>query len=82
MYFTNIDYLIARVPVVQAKGDWKQVDVPIDLSRAYRENKTYSFIISIPNLELASEKYVEIDKMQIELEGLNIWGLIKEKIKK
>ncbi|PLX27870.1 hypothetical protein C0583_01375 [Candidatus Parcubacteria bacterium] len=80
--FTNIDYLIARVPVVQAKGDWKQVDVPIDLSRAYRENKTYSFIISIPNLELASEKYVEIDKMQIELEGLNIWGLIKEKIKK
>ena len=55
----------------------------IDLNRAYRENRTYSFILSVPGLKVDSLRdYIEIDKIEIELEGDKLIEIIKDKFGK
>jgi len=57
--------------------------VVIDLNRAYRVNRTYSFILSVWGLKVDSLRdYIEIDKIEIELEGDKLIEIIKDKFGK
>lgn len=76
-YFTpsaTVKYIIANYqPPEQIKTGLYRQSIDLDLKHSYRENKQYNFIISIPNLSLDSEGYVDIKKIKLELSGRSLW---------
>jgi len=76
----KINYLVtAYQPPVQA-DDWLMAVAVFDLTKAYRENGKYQFIISSPGLKAEDETAGEllIKEIKVELEGTSL----REKIKK
>ncbi len=74
----GIDYVLARYQPPQQNGDWLTSKIEFDLSSAYKEFFKHKFIISIPGLRIEDgmNDYIEIDKIQVELEGMNLWEKI------
>ncbi len=76
----KVKYILADYRRPENINAWKYSQIEIDLSRAYRENRTYSFIISIPGLKIdVLDDFVELGKIEIELEGDTLSEIIKEK---
>lgn len=78
----GIEYVIAKYESPQIKNGWKTKSQVIDLKAAYREDNKYSFLISIPDLSLEDESYVEIDEIKVELRGRSLMEKIQSVIKK
>jgi hypothetical protein len=78
----GVDYILAKYIEPKKVGDSKLIEVDFDLSKAYRENYKYSFLLSLPGLkqEDSGDKGMEIEKVTIELEGKSLWQKIKENL--
>jgi hypothetical protein len=77
---TSVAYILADYQSPQNIDGWNYSEISIDLSRAYREDRTYSFIISIPGLKINTlDNFIEINKIEISLEGDTLVELLKEK---
>ena len=78
---TSVEYILADYKSPENIDGWNYSEIDIDLSKAYREDRTYSFIISIPGLKIdVLNDFIEIDKIEIDLEGDPLFDLLKEKI--
>ncbi len=82
---TGVSYILAhyRQPQVLA-NDWRLAAAEFDLSRAYRQNGAYSFLISVPGL-LAEKKAgaaIEIKSIKFDLRGKTLKEKLKEFIKR
>ena len=62
------------------QGEWKTKTISFDLTKAFRYQNNYSFIISVPGLIAGDEAddYVEIKSINIKLTGKSLWDKIKE----
>jgi hypothetical protein len=80
----NLKYLLAEYSPSTNEGSWQQTTVNFNIDNAYRENRSYSFILSIPGLgkEAGQNEFIEIDKIEIKLKGDNIFKTFSDKIKK
>lgn len=80
----DISYLIAdyESPLLLEAG--KQASFDIDLQASYREDRTYSIMLSVPGLRAddSEDDYLLIDEIKVELRGDNLWQLIKKKLRK
>ncbi len=78
---TPVKYILANYASPDKIDGWNYSEIEIDLNKAYRENRTYSFIISIPGLKINDKinDWIEIDKIKIELQGDSLFELIKKK---
>ncbi|MCK4554646.1 hypothetical protein KAU19_06855 [Candidatus Parcubacteria bacterium] len=58
---------------------WKIAFAEFDLTKAYREDNKYSFLISIPGLRADDDMddWIEIDEISIDLEGVGFLNKIK-----
>lgn len=75
----QIEFILARYTMPKKINTWNQGEFTIDLTNAYREDGTYSFMISIPGL-LADDNindFVEIKKIEASLHGDSVGGIIK-----
>ncbi len=88
---TNLDmsqgdlrYILADYKTPRKIDNWQAARLTFNLTKAYRENRNYSFIISIPGLSLEDglNDFVAISDIKIELSGDNLWELIKKKFGK
>jgi len=76
----KLEYILADYKSPENIDGWNYSRVDIDLSKAYREDRTYSFILSIPGLKIdVLNDFIEIDKIEIELEGDTLFDLLKKK---
>ncbi len=80
----DFSYIVADYQDTKTEGDWHIADYQVDLGRAYRENRTYSLIISVPGLRADDQikDYVELKDIRIDLEGKNLFEMLKEKYAK
>lgn len=82
------EYILARYSKPEEKDGWQVAEVDFDLSKAYRENGRYSFLISVPRLGTPSNQgSIIVKSIEVELQGKDIiqfigsqWKKIKEKI--
>jgi len=75
----SLRYILAKYENPRVLNGWNYSEVDIDLDNAYRENKSYSFIISIPGLKIdALDDFVEINKIEISLEGDTLFEILKK----
>jgi len=58
----GVNYILANYEIPRNEGEWKIARAEFDLTRAYRENGKYGFLISVPGLRADDEidDYVEI----------------------
>ncbi len=69
----KFDYVLAKYDQVKKEGDYYYSEIELDLNNAYRDKDSYSFIISAPFLkELNLNKYIEIKRISVELEGTSL----------
>jgi len=74
----GINYILANYKSPGYDGEWKIVDLEFDLSKAYRENKKYNFIISLPGLKAEDMiGRLEIDEIDFSLNGTGLLKYIK-----
>lgn len=78
----GINYVISDYSFPRQDKGWKYKTIDFDLSSAYREKNTYSFIISVPDLASEDSKGVLIDEIKIKLSGKSLWKKISEVLKK
>ncbi len=71
----NINYILANYNYPREEGEWKTAKAQFDLSKAYRENGKYSFLISVPGLKADDEidDFIEISEIKINLQGTSLW---------
>jgi len=77
----GINYVLADYKINKKDDNgWKTASVEFDLSNAYRENGSYSFLISIPGLRADDEveDFIEIEKIEIDLEGKSLKNKVIE----
>ncbi len=81
---SQIDYILAKYKSPKQEGGRKTAYLDFDISKAYRENNKYNFIISIPGLRVEDNKNgsFKIDKIKIILSGDKFWAIMKNKIRK
>lgn len=74
---SKIEYIIANYKIPSQKAGWTESKINIDISRAYRENNTYSFMISIPGLKADDDikDSLQIHQIKVKLKGDNIKDL-------
>ena len=67
----KINYVITAYSPAQTTGEWKTKTVSFDLTKAFRYENNYNFIISVPGLiaDDQAEDYVEIKNIKVELSG-------------
>lgn len=75
----NIDYIIADYGGISYDGEWHIASAEIDLTSAYREDKAYSIILSIPGLRAddAFDDGIIIDNILVELAGKSLAEKVK-----
>ncbi|MFA6551254.1 MAG: hypothetical protein WCV41_01850 [Patescibacteria group bacterium] len=75
----KINYVITAYPPAQTTGEWKTKTVSFDLTKAFRYENNYSFMISVPGLiaDDQVEDYVEIKNIKVELSGKTLWQKLK-----
>jgi len=76
----GINYILADYKSPSVDGEWNVVELEFDLSRAYREENKYNFIISIPGM-LAEEKNngIEIGEIAFDLTGTSLFKYLKRR---
>ena len=85
-------YLLSNYNPPKKEKDYKIASLEFDLNGTYLANEYYSFVISVPGLELVqnlsdegllikSDNYLGIKEIKIEVEGRNLLEKIKEVIK-
>ncbi|MCK4553984.1 hypothetical protein KAU19_03405, partial [Candidatus Parcubacteria bacterium] len=76
----GINYILAKYDLPKEDDGWKIASAEFDLTKAYREDNKYSFLISIPGLRADDDidDYIEIDEIIVELEGKSLRGKISE----
>ncbi len=76
----NVDYILARYNFPKKENGWKVAEVNLDFANAYREFYKNSILISVPGIRLDDEieDYVELDEIQVELEGTSLWEKISK----
>jgi hypothetical protein len=75
----STEYVLAKYNSPVADQGWKTGWQSFDLKQAYREKGAYSFIISIPELSLDTQNYLEIDEIRISLQGKSLITKLREK---
>ena len=73
-------YIIADYQTPIIKDGLKTAQVKFNLSDAYRENGKYTFLISVPGLEVSAgaDNYLEIKEIKIKLAGKTLGEKIRE----
>ncbi|MBN2853952.1 hypothetical protein JXK06_00215 [Patescibacteria group bacterium] len=80
----SASYLLSNYKSPKKEKNYQVASLEFDLEGAYLNNKYYSFVISVPGLELTEggENYLGIKEIKIEVEGRSlaekIMGLIKK----
>ncbi len=66
----NLDYILANYKIPEKLGNEEYAKVEFDLSKAYRENGKYGFMISIPGLRVNDkiDDWIKIDEINVELD--------------
>lgn len=77
----GINYVIAKYDFPEEAGEWSTQTVSFDISRAYRENGKYGFIISVPGLDDVASDGLVLDEIKISLNGKSLWEKLREIIK-
>lgn len=80
----NVNYVLAKYAAPKEEDGWKIAEIEFDLTKAYREDQKYGFLISIPGLTVDDDidDYIEIGGIKIELKGKTLFEKIKEIINK
>jgi hypothetical protein len=67
----GINYVVAEYKTPSKQNNWLVSSASYDLTRGYRENGQYSFIISIPGLRTDDEidDYIELGEIKVDLTG-------------
>lgn len=75
----KINYILARYEPPREEGGWRMAQAEFDLTKTYREDGKYSFLISIPGLKIDDgvDDGVEIGEIKIELDGTALLKKIK-----
>ena len=70
----KINYLITKYQTPLLQDDFKIATAEFDLTKAYRENNKYSFLISIPGLKSTDQQNeaVILKQIKIELQGKSL----------
>lgn len=78
----ELRYLVAGYQTPKEYEGWKHAEIEIDLSRAYRENRRYAFMLSVPGLRADDdiEDYIEISSIKADLYGQDLFALIRSKL--
>jgi len=81
---TKVDYIIANYKKPNKKDDFFTKKIEINLDDVYREDSKYSFLLSIPGLKIddKTNDSIELNKITIDLYGLNLSEKIKNIMKK
>ncbi len=85
-------YLLSNYKSPRKEKDYKVASLEFDLNEAYLANEYYSFVISVPGLELSQsfndqgllvepKGYLGIKEIKIEVEGRSLLEKIKEVVK-
>ncbi len=76
----KINYVLANYKSPVNSGGWKTAEAEFDLTKAYRENGKYKFLISIPGMK--AEEPVEgeaiIKEIKIDLSGTSLIKKLKK----
>jgi hypothetical protein len=80
----RFDYILSEYSSPQIADGWKKASVKLDLADAYRENRAYGLMLSIPGLKADDDiaDGIEIDNIRIELFGNNLFFWLQNKITK
>lgn len=74
-----IKYILANYTKPLVNGELKAATAELSLSDAHREDGSYTFLISVPGLGANTPgTYLEINEINIELKGRNLWEKIKQ----
>jgi len=81
---TNINYILANYAPAKSEEEWQIAEIEFDLTGAYREDKKYGFLISVPKLTADDEieDWIEIGGVEIELKGTKLLDRLKRIFKK
>ena len=79
----GIKYILARYVAPDISDGQREILTSFDLTKAYRENGKYSFLISVPGLsspdENTAENFgIEIEDIEFELKGRSLNEKLKE----
>jgi len=76
----GINYILADYEMPQDINEWKVASAEFDLTKAYREDGKYSFLISISGLRADDgvDDWVEVGEIGVELEGKSLWEKIRD----
>ena len=79
----GINYILADYEMPQDTNEWKAASAEFDLTKAYREDGKYSFLISVPGLRADDEvdDWIEIGEIEVELEGVSLYDKIFKNFK-
>ena len=80
----SASYLLSNYKSPKKEKNYKVASLEFDLNSAYLNNNYYSFVISVPGLELTEggENYLGIKEIKIEVEGRSLGEKIISFIKK
>ena len=81
---SQVNCIIADYKMPKKEDNYYIVHILFDLKKAYRENNTYSFMISAPDLKMGNQdsNYLEIEEIDVKLKGKSLKEKILEMIKK
>jgi len=74
----DIKYILARYNPPKREGKYKKATAEFDLTRGYKENNKYKFMISVPGLKAEDgiKDSIKIKKIKVKLQGRSLWGLV------
>lgn len=76
----NIEYILADYTVPSKKDGYIVSEAEFSIKDAYREDRKYRFVVSVPELKGEDDKddYLKIRKVTIKLTGKTLFSKIKE----
>ena len=74
----GVNYILAKYDLPMEENDWKIAFAEFDLTKAYREDNKYSFLISVSGLRADDDMddWIEVGEIGVELEGKSLWEKI------
>jgi hypothetical protein len=77
---TGINYILASYKLPIKQGEWLTAEAKFDLTRAYRENGNYNFLISASGLEnnIGNKNGIILESIKIDLKGADIFSYLKK----
>lgn len=76
----KINYVLTAYQTPSESEGWQIASAEFDLTKAYRENGKYQFLISLPGLASAEQAAgaVVIKEIKVELQGTSLWQKLKK----